>query len=394
MNAGNFIRQLLSITKREYLYILGNRSVLLLILAGPIIYSFLYTSIFVSKMERNVPILVVDNDQSEVSRLLIRSIDAHEAVAVEGCQKGKPDIEAEIYKMKYMAVLIIPENYSVMIKKGLQAKISLVVNNSRFMVANDIVRGINDVIAEVSKKSVEQYYRTKGMNNNRASSLANPILFDIRCLFNTTEAYGDFIIVGLLALIFQQTLVIAAAVSIAHEREDGSIGLLFHKGSGSYLKIVAGKGILYFIVFSVYTFFFFNFHFLLYKIPFNGSMLLLILVTQIQIIVLFLSGCMIGTFFRQKLFALIFLAFMSYPVFLLSGYSWPQEAFPALIKVLSCLLPQTWYFDTYVSIAQEGRGLQDIFPNIAAIVCIGCIITFALWLRMIYLQKKVVLKND
>jgi ABC-2 type transport system permease protein len=344
-------------------------------------------------MERNVPILVIDNDQSELSRSLIRAIDAHEAVAVEACQKGLPDIESEIFKMKYMAVLIIPENYSQKIKQGMQAKISLIANNGRFMVANDVLRGVNDVISEISKNNVMQYYRTKGMNTTRAVSLANPIQFDIRCLFNTTEAYGDFIIVGLLALIFQQTLVIAAAVSIANERETNSIGLLFHKASGSFIKIVAGKGILYFIVFSIYTFFFFNFHFLIYKIPFNGSMLLLILVTQIQIIVLFLLGGIIGTFFRQKLFALIFLAFMSYPVFLLSGYSWPYTAFPEPIKLLSCILPQTWYFNTYVSIAQEGGGIHNVFSYIVNIVCIGCILAFVLWLRMMSLQKNTIAKQ-
>jgi ABC-2 type transport system permease protein len=338
-------------------------------------------------MQRDVPILVIDNDQSEMSRSLIRSIDAHEAVAVQSCQKGMPDVQDEIYRMKYMAVLIIPDNYSQMIKQGMQAKISLVANNSRFMVANDVLRGINDVISEISKNSVVQYYRTKGMINSRAVSLANPIQFDIRCLFNTTEAYGDFIIVGLLALIFQQTLVIAAAVSIAHEREERSIGLLYHKASGSFLRIIAGKGILYFSLFSIYTFFFFNFHFLIYKIPFNGSMLLLILVTQIQIVVLFLLGCIIGTFFRQKLFALIFLAFMSYPVFLLSGYSWPQVAFPEVIKLLSYMLPQTWYFNTYVSIAQEGGGVENIFPYIVTIVGIGCVLVLTLLLRMKSLRK-------
>jgi ABC-2 type transport system permease protein len=199
MKIVNIIRQILAITKRESRFILGNRSVLLLLLAGPIVYSFLYTSIFISKMERNVPIMVIDNDQSELSRSLVRAIDAHEAVAVDACQKGMSDIEAEIFKMKYLAVLIIPENYSQMIKQGMQTKISLVVNNGRFMVANDVLRGINDVISEIAKNSVVQYYRTKGTNNNRALSLASPILFDIRCLFNTTEAYGDFIIVGLLA---------------------------------------------------------------------------------------------------------------------------------------------------------------------------------------------------
>jgi len=345
-------------------------------------------------MERDVPILVIDNDQSDLSRSLIRTIDAHEAVAVKSTQKGMPDIQAEIYTMKYMAVLVIPDNYSQMIKQGIQAKISLVANNSRFMIANDVIRGINDAVSEISKNSVVQYYRTKGMNNSNAASLANPIQFDIRCLFNTTEAYGDFIIVGLLALIFQQTLVIAAAVSFANEREEQSVGLLFHKASGSVIKIITGKGILYCMLFSIYTFFFFNFHFMLYKIPFNGSMLLLILVTQIQIIVLFLSGCLIGTFFRQKLFALIFLAFMSYPVFLLSGYSWPLEAFPEAIKIMSCILPQTWYFNTYVSIAQEGGGLQNIFPYIVNIVCIGCVLAFALWLRMLFLQKNAIVKHE
>jgi len=393
MKFADTFRQILAITKRESRLILGNRSVLLLLLAGPIIYSFLYTSIFVSKIQRDVPVLVVDNDNSEMSRSLIRHIDAHEAVAVRSWQKGMPDIRSEIYEMKYMAVLIIPHNYSQLIKQGKQAKISLVANNSRFMIANDVLRGINDVISEIAENSVVQYYQNKGLNNKRALSLAEPVRFDIRSLFNTTEAYGDFIIVGLLALIFQQTLVVAAAVSIANEREERSLGLLFHKASGSFFKIITGKGILYFLLFSIYTFFFFNFHFFIYKIPINGSMLLLTIVTEMQIIVLFLFGCIVGTFFRQKLLALIFLAFMSYPIFLLSGYSWPQAAFPEFIRIISYMFPQTWYFHIFVSVAQEGGRLPNVFPHIVNIIYLGSIFTIILWFRMKSLQKSALNKN-
>jgi hypothetical protein len=51
------------------------------------------------------------------------------------------------------------------------------------------------------------------------------------------------------------------------------------------------------------------------------------------------------------------------------------------------MLPQTWYFNTYVSIAQEGGGVENIFPYIVTIVGIGCVLVLTLLLRMKSLRK-------
>lgn len=383
----NSLRQIKRIFKREIDLIFINPSIILLLFAAPIAYSFLYTAIFMQKMERDVPFVVVDHDKSQMSRELIRHLDAHEAVKVSGSLSSESEAYVNLQKFKSMAILIIPKEFESKLKKGIQTKVSLSVNNTRFMITNDVVRGVNDVVSGISKNTVIDLFVKKGINVREAGKLAEPLILDSKALFNNTESYGDFIIVGLLALILQQLLLISVAISIAHEKESGTIKELMHKLSGASAKFIIGKTGIYFIFYSVYAFLFYTLHFYLYKLPFQGSVSALILLTAFQFITLTILGLLIGSYFPSKIVTLIVLVFSSYPVFLLSGYSWPIQAFPDLLKIAAFMLPQTSYFQAYTIITQQGGSLSDITLHLIRIGAIFVVVYIALIIRLRFLRN-------
>jgi ABC-2 type transport system permease protein len=271
-----------------------------------------------------------------------------------------------------MAILVIPKGFESTIKSGLQARISLSINNTRFMISNDIIKGVNDVITDIAKKTTVDYFKLKGMSGEDAQLSSMPLQLNSKSLFNTTESYGDFIIVGLLALILQQTLLIVISVVMAHEREMNTFQTLLHKTSGSVFKLFLGKSMPYFVVYCCYAFLFVTFHFQLYKLPFLGSFGALTILTVFQFVAIILIGMLAGTFFPSKLITLVVLVFSSYPIFLLSGYSWPIQAFPFPLKIIAMLLPQTSFFHAFTIITQEGGTIHDILPQIFHILfCIA-----------------------
>jgi ABC-2 type transport system permease protein len=174
---------------------------------------------------------------------------------------------------------------------------------------------------------------------------------------------------------------------MAHEKEMNSFPMLLHKASGSVLRLLVGKSIFYFVIYCGYAFLFFTFHFQLYKLPLEGSIVALIILTIVHFIAIILIGMLAGTFFPSKLVTLVVMVFSSYPIFLLSGYSWPIQAFPAPLKIAAFLLPQTSYFQGFTIITQNGGVLHDIICQISHII--GCIVVLytVLTLRIIYLKK-------
>jgi ABC-2 type transport system permease protein len=381
------LQQIKSIIHRELIILSSNSSLVLLLFTAPVAYSFLYTSVFTNKMERDVAVAVVDNDKSVKSREIIRHLDAHELIRIEGNYTSESVAYRQLQEFKCMAIIVIPKGFEKSLKSGMQAKISISINNTRFMISNDVVKGINDILTDLAKNTTIDFFQQKGMSGEDSQLTATPIQLNSKLLFNTTESYGDFIIVALLALILQQTLLIVTSVVMAHEKEMNTFQILLHKASGSVLRLLVGKSFFYFIIYCGYAFLFFTFHFQLYKLPFEGSIWALTILTLVHFIAIILIGMLAGTYFPSKLVTLVVLVFSSYPIFLLSGYSWPIQAFPAPLKIIAFLLPQTSYFQAFTIVTQEDGKLHDILSQIFHIL--GCIVVLytAFTVRISYLKK-------
>jgi ABC-2 type transport system permease protein len=72
----------------------------------------------------------------------------------------------------------------------------------------------------------------------------------------------------------------------------------------------------------------------------------------------------IGSFFKSQILCLQIMAFSSYPIFLITGYSWPFSMLPVFIRVISSLLPTTPFMRVYISVTQQGGTLMD---NVATV---------------------------
>lgn len=382
-------RQIKSLFIRELTILSTNMPLLLLLFIAPVAYSFLYTSIFAKKIERDVPICIIDNDHSDHSRKLIRQLDAHEMIMITEEPASSYTIKETIQSFRYMAVLTIPEGFEKKLLSMQQAKISVVVNSTRFLISNDVMKGINDVVGNFNESILIKIFQKKGISSENAKALMRPITLNSKSLYNTTESYGDFIIIALLILILQQSLLIISAASFTHEIETHSIRDLFHKISGSPFLFFAGKMGLYFIIFCLYTVFFTSFHFYIYKIPFTGSIFAFSILTIMLFITIMAIGALIGSFFPTKFSVLIVTVFSSYPVFLLSGYSWPIQAFPDFLKIIAKITPQTHYFTGFTCITQQGGAITDIIPQLLSIGIAMLVCSCLFMIRIYYLRKRI-----
>lgn len=80
------------------------------------------------------------------------------------------------------------------------------------------------------------------------------------------------------------------------------------------------------------------------------------------------------------------LAFSTYPLFLLSGYSWPVSAMPAVLQGVSALIPTTPMLEAMRRLYLMGGTWQNVIPQFQHLLIILGISIFLLTLRLLQLR--------
>jgi ABC-2 type transport system permease protein len=355
-----------------------------IILLAPLFYSFFYAAVYFNKTERDVPVTIIDMDKSTLSKKLIKNIDADEYLIVTGESSDYLGARDLIYRESVQAAVIIPKGFESSIKSHHGTSIKLLINSTRFLVSNDINKAMNEVVSDFNNEIKINTLQQNGYNHNLAVIISEPLNEEVKFLFNPSETYGDFLIPGILILILQQTLLMGISESVSRERELGSFEDLFSKAKYSVSAAIVGKSMFYLILFCSYAFLFLTLHFNLYSINQKGSWSLIFFMTFLFLLPVICFGFFIASFIKKKLLTLQIMALSSYPVFFLSGYSWPLKSMPWLLQAISQFIPFTPFINAFARITQMGAGLYDVIPQILQLIVLSVSGIIAVYFRMKY----------
>jgi ABC-2 type transport system permease protein len=368
------------VTKREIQLIAKDHSLLLTVLIAPLLYAFFYGSIYINKEESAVPLALVDDDQSGLSRLLTQQLDNTSIIEVRNAFSLQ-EAQQLMHSGRCQGYLYFEKGIEQKVFSLQQAHIVLALNASRFLPSSDLLSQVTAVCLTVSAGVRLQYFQKKGMTEGIAMRETNPVSLDYRPLFNESTSYGAYLLPGLLMLILQQTLLIGLTASMAREREQQIWNELLQISDQRIVAILTGKGAFYFILFMAFAFFFFTVNFSILQLPVRGSMLVLYSLLALFIATLIPMGLCIGSCFRSQLLSVQLMGFSTYPFFLLSGYAWPYEQLPRVLKWCSSLLPTTPFLQAYIAVVQQGASLSQIALPVVHLTALWCGYTYLLLAR-------------
>lgn len=378
------------VLRRELSLITHDKDIIIIVLIAPMFYALFYNSIYLNKTEKNVPVAVVDMDNSEFSRNFIRRLEAHQLISVSKVTGNLSESQDLLNKMVVQAVIIIPVDAEINLQSKKQITITANLNTTRFLVSNDINKAVNEVAFSFGDEYRQIYFQNLGYNSTEAKESIEPVKGDLRPMFNTIETYGEFLIPGLLVLILHQTLLIGLSESVAKEREEKKLQELYQTSGRNTLIAILGKGTFYFLMFGSYAYFFFVVTFSMFKINFLGSVSAVIVMTALLIISAIFFCIIVSSFFKKKILSLQLLAFTSYPIFLVSGYIFPLRSMPPLLQYVSNCLPTTPYLNAFIRVTQMGADWSNIMPQFYHLL----ILTGTLGLISLVRMKVLFIKNN
>jgi ABC-2 type transport system permease protein len=326
---------------------------LLLPLFYPLVISYLYQAALV----RSRPALLVDRDNSALSRKLAMDLDATQGIDIIGRATSVEAAMAAIRRQQAELLLFVPRGFARQVKRGERAQLKLWINSGNMLTYSKSYAAVNAVISHFNAQIGAAYLVSQGLSTDRARRSVSPVRFQTHKLYHPTVSYGAFLVPGILLIVVQQIVLLALAYSIGLGRERGivtpSSRLPFTNLEARALALVPlfalGAAFIIFIVFPLFGW--------PMTRPGTGFVLSLCFV-----VALLPWAILFAHFARDRYVAFQLLMFLSVPLFMMSGYAWPLDQMPAYIQVIAALLPSTPALQAWRLVVFKGSGLAAISP--------------------------------
>lgn len=348
------------IWKQEFRTTFRDQGVLIFFILVPLVYPLIYAFIYTNETIREVPAVAVDNSRSSLSREYLRKVDATPDVNIVTYCADMEEAKLMMKDRKAYGVIYIPADFSDNIARGKQTQVSLYCDMSGLLYYKALLLANTNVsLAMNADIKVER----AGNSTERQDEItAYPIEYEDVALYNPTNGFADFLIPVVLMLIIQQTLLLGIGLSAGTAREHNQFRDLvpINRHYNGTLRIVMGKGLSYFMVYSlvsVYILCVVPWIFKLNRIAIPGELALFILP--------YLAACIFFSMtasiaIRNRETCMLLFVFTSVPLLFLSGISWPAAAIPPFWKYFSYIFPSTFGINGYVRINSMGATLNEV----------------------------------
>lgn len=374
------ILNIFQIWYREIGNIFRDKGIMIFILFVPLAYPLLYSYVYTNEVVREVPVAVVDESHSELSRELLRKMDASPDMKIVAYCDNLSAAQEMIRRQEVYGIVRIPSDFTRELWKGNQAPIGLYCDMSSMLYYKALLLTATNVSLEVNKDIKVNHY-LPSTTDRQAEITRMPIDYDYVPLYNPQSGFAAFLIPPVLMLIIQQTLLLGIGMSTGNSREHhmGSV-IPFHPWYKNPVHIVIGKALPYFMLYIILGVYMFAVVTRLFTLPQLGHY-----TTFIAFLVPFVLTCIflamvLSSFIYRREDSILLLVFLSVPMLFLSGLSWPASDMPAFWKYFSYLFPSTFGMNGYVRITSSGARLSDISSEYIALwIQAGVYFLLACW---------------
>ncbi len=381
------MKKIKEIFKAELQLVMDNHSILLTVIIAPLLYAALLGTIYIQKDIEGISFAVVDMDNTPATLRLTHLLSASSKINVKAKIHSYEKAIDLLYNQKIQGFLWFPEGFEKKLLKLEGADVQLYLNTTRFLPSNDLNKAINTIMMTVGSGVRLRYLEVHGINPKHAVELINPVLPEIRPIYNPTNDYGDFLLPGLLFLILQQTLLIGMGESVAVDNEKGRFKK-YLQGENSIFHYLTGKPVYYlFLYFSYFLIFFLGVYPAL-GIHTTGNITALLAVGMLFALIIAMLAILLGSLIKSQIRYMAIMAFTTYPFFMTSGYSWPLVAMPLPIRWLAQSVPTTHFLHAGVHIVVMGGSWSEVMTDIYKLMILfGIFALLAAW-RLYILKKK------
>lgn len=356
-----------------------DEGVLIFFLLVPLAYPLLYSWIYNNEVVHEVPVVVVDDSRSALSRDFIRRCDASPDVHVLCHAADMEEAKSLLGKQVVSGIYYIPSDFSVRLNSMRQTAVSVYCDMGLMLTYKAVYQAALMVSQEMNAGI--QIALSGNYTDREDEVTTRPLDFAEVPIFNPTGGYGNFILPGVLMLILQQTLVLGVGLAAGTARETNRFRELIpvSKHYRGLFRIVIGKAMCYIMIYSVMA------AWLTMIVPrIFGFVCLAGPAELLGVLVPYVLACVffsmtVSCLIRYRENVMLLVVFFSVPLLFLSGVSWPQSNIGWFWQSLSWIFPSTFGVRAFVRTNSMGASLADVvveyrmlWVQVVVYFCLAC----------------------
>lgn len=347
--------------KKEFLQLSRDRRSLVFFTFIPLFLLIIFGYALSSDI-KHIPTAVYDTDGHFLSRELQEILINSEYFDIKFQANSENEIKYLLDKGVVKAGLIIPPDFSrkVIAQKG--AQLQIIIDGSE---PNSASTALNVSAACVN------YFTQKIFPG------VTPQIVEIkpRIWYNPELRSANFMIPGLIGLVFQMLIPMMTVVSIVKEREKGTIEQLITTPIKTW-ELVLGKLLPYVVIAILVVTFVTISGLLIFRVSMKGNFFIFALFNFMYLLLCLSLGFLFSILAQNQLQAFQLVLFLGLPSILLSGLIFPREAMPKIIYYLGNLLPLTYFIKIIRSVFLKGVGLKYLWDSALALLFYESLIIF------------------
>jgi len=356
-----------AIIRKEFIQIRRDHATIYMVFIFPVMMLILY-GFGIRYDVKSVPMAVYDQDATQSSRQYIERFARSPYFEIRRYAQSYRELEEGINRGTTRIGIVIPPDFSERLASNREAVVQVLVDGADNNTATIAMSYVSAISRSYSTSIVMQQMESvlRQLNLPIPAIQAEP-----RIWFNPNLESVQFIVPGIIAVIMMIVGTVLTAVTIVKEKEQGTIEQIVSSPIKRY-ELMVGKTVPYAVLAYIDFLIIVVASYLLFDVHIKGSIPLLLVTAFFYLIGVLGIGILVSTVTQTQI-AAMFGAIMAsmLPSILLSGFIFPIRQMPAVLQVLTIVVPARYFIEILRDIYLKGLGIEAFWKEILYIVIFG-----------------------
>lgn len=356
-----FVYRVASEFRSEIKAVVSDLGVMIFVVLLPLAYPLVYSLIYNPEVVRDVKIVAIDEDRSNLSRGLVSNIDASPEVDVIGYAPNMDEGKKMMNLHKCYGLLYIPEGFQLSQQRGEQAYAILYSDMSLLLRYRAMLVAATNVAQQMSAEITSMRLAADGSETIILGDMQD--VFEIKsvAMGNTTEGFDSFVMPGVLILIFQQCIILVIGMR-GGAKNDMYLNKKHDKKRGGkhVAERLIGQIVCYVILFVPIMIYLTYYVPLMFSFPMIGDEFEILLFLMPMMLASIFMGLILQFFVSEREAVFMIWVVTSIVFLFLSGLTWPRYAMSDLWLALGSFVPATWGIEGFVLMNSCGVDMSQV----------------------------------
>ena len=354
---------------REFHRLLSRPLYLFCMVVAPLTCCLFFTTLMDNGLPQNMPVGVVDDDNTSTTREVLRNMDAFSQVELTASYESVSSARRAMQQGRIYAFYYIPKGTTDELLAGRRPKVSFYTNNSLLLAGSLIYRDLRTMSVLANASVGLETLRAKGVTDPMAMTFLQPIVIDTHPLSNPWLNYSVYLNNTILPGILMILIFMITVYSIGSELKEGTGRAWLAMADNDMLVAAAGKLLphtaIFFVVASLYDLYLYG----VLSFPCHSGILPLLLASLLLVLASQAFGVLFITVLPTLRLALSACSLWGVVSFSISGFSFPVMAMHPSLQLLSNLFPLRHYFLIYINQTLNGYPMVYAWKSYVMLLC-------------------------